>query len=242
MHQTILIVAVELEALLGLAQAMLKFGYQIGTARPDPDELDKGAQMQPGLVVLRPPGDAKERTACLGLVRTHLHKRGVPVLACVADDAEEREVHEILPGIPTLVGRPIRLNDLYKRMQGMFDLARRGQLRISTEQIVAHREPGLYQKDFYYYDTMRSLSLEGCFIESQTPYAVGTQVEMVFCVGNASRSLRIAGSVSRVAEPGEQGKWKGMGIKFENLSDSNRSALESFLMNQLGTLDLPTAL
>src|SRR5262249_49149047 len=86
MHQTILIVAIELEALLGLAQAMLKFGYQIGTARPDAGELDKGAQMQPGLVVLRVPSDPAERKSCLALVKTHLHKRGCPVIACVADE------------------------------------------------------------------------------------------------------------------------------------------------------------
>ncbi len=242
MRLTILIVAGELEALLGLAQAMLKFGYQIATARPDADELDRGAQMQPGLVLLRPPPGADLRATCLGLVKDRFARGGVPILACVSDAAEESEVHKHLPGTPTLVGMPMKLNDLYRKMQDMFDLARRGHLRITTEQVVAHREPGLYQKDFYYYDTMRSLSLEGCFIETEDPYPVGTPIEMVFCVGSASRSLRITGSVTRVGETGQGVKWPGMGIRFENLSEAHRSTLESYLMTHLGTLDLPATI
>jgi Tfp pilus assembly protein PilZ len=88
---------------------------------------------------------------------------------------------------------------------------------------------------------MRSLSLGGCFIESKTPYPVGDSIEVVFCVGAGSRSLTVKGKVIRVGK-GDYGNATGMGIKFDDLGDSERSMLESFLMSHLGTLDLPAAL
>jgi len=242
MRQTILIVAGQSGTLLGLAQAMLKFGYQIATAYADPAEIEKGADFQPGLVLLRPPQDEPARAQCLDLIRTRFASRGVPVLICVSTVEEERGVQERLPGVAVVVGHPVRLNDLYTRMQELFDLARRRELRITTEQVVAHREPGVVHGDFYYYDTMRSLSSNGCFIETAAPYPVGTAIEMVFCIGGGAKSLKLTGRVRRVGEAGSGKTWLGMGVEFENLPESTRAALESFLMNQLGTLDLPSTL
>ena len=58
----VLIVAPQLETLLGLSQALLKFGFQIMTAYPQAPDVERGARMHPVLVLLCPPADAGEST------------------------------------------------------------------------------------------------------------------------------------------------------------------------------------
>jgi len=241
MRPPILVVARQSATLLGLAQAVLKFGYQIVTAYPDPVELDRAERVGPALVLMRPPAEPEARKRCLALIKVRFRDRGLPVLACVSNAQEEQDVRAVLGKIPVLVGSPLRLNDLYLRMHEMFDLAKRRELRIRADLAVAHREPGIYSEDYYNYDTMRSLSLGGCFIETQTPYDVGTPIEMVFCVGSGSRSLRLKGKVCRTGK-GDSDAETGMGVQYDPLTDQDKEVLESFLMGHLGTLDLPAKL
>lgn len=241
MRPPILVVARQSATLLGLAQAVLKFGYQIVTAYPDPVELDRAERVGPALVLVRPPAEPEARKRCLDLIKARFRNRGIPVLACVSNAQEEQDVRAVLGNLPVLVGSPLRLNDLYLRMHEMFDLAKRRELRIRADLAVAHREPGIYSEDYYNYDTIRSLSLGGCFIETQTPYPVGTAIEMVFCVGSGSRSLRLKGKVCRNGK-GDSDAEIGMGVQYEPLSEQDREVLESFLMGHLGTLDLPAKL
>ena len=237
----ILIVAPQLETLLGLSHALLKFGFQIMTAYPQAPDLERGARMQPTLVLLCPPAEAGERTACLDLIRTHFLKRGVVVLACVSNEDEGRVVQDEARGVRLLVGKPLRLNELYLKIQELFATDRRRQLRIRTEMAVAHREPGMYRDDQFKYDTMTSLALGGCYVRTGSPHAIGTRVEIVFSVGRTERSIRALGVVRRHGSP-STGEPPGMGIEFEALPEPGRSALETFLLDQLGTLDLPAAL
>ena len=237
----VLIVAPQLETLLGLSHALLKLGFQIMSAHPQAAELERGARMQPSLVLLCPPAEAGDRTACLDLIRTHFLKRGVVVLACVSNEDEGRAVQDGARGARLLVGSPLRLNDLYLKIQEVFATDRRRQLRIRTEMAVAHREPGLYGDDQFVYDTMTSLALGGCFVRTDSPRAIGTRVEIVFSVGRTERSIRALGVVRRHGSP-KTGEAPGMGIEFEALPEPGRSALETFLLDQLGTLDLPAAL
>jgi CheY-like chemotaxis protein len=237
----ILIVAPQLEILLGLSQALLKFGYQIMTAYPEPDDLERGARMRPSLVILRPPAGSEERARCLGLIRSDFLKRGVAVLALVTSDEEGEAVQKEARNIQVLLGKPLRLNELYLRLQNIFENARRRELRIRTELAVAHREPGIYREDFYNYDTITSLSMGGCYIKADAPHPVGTRIEIVFCVGSGTQSIRTFGVVRRHGQ-GDSGEPSGMGVEFEPLTDANREALETFLMSQLGTADMPSAL
>lgn len=241
MRQPILVIARQSATLLGLAQAVLKFGYQMVTAYPDEAEIARAERMGPALVVVRPPAEPSVRLSCLRIVKTRFQDRAIPILACVSSPEEEGEVRAILGSVPVLVGSPLRLNDLYLRMQELFDLAKRRELRIRTELAVAHREVGLQDEDRYRYDTLCSLSRGGGFIATRDPYPVGTPVELVFCVGVASRSLKLRGRVVRhgTVDPGKE---TGMGITFDRLPEDAASLLESYLVTQLGSLDLPVAL
>jgi len=123
----------------------------------------------------------------------------------------------------------------------MFDLAKRRELRIRTELAVAHREPTMHSEGYFNYDTMCSLSMGGCFIATEAPYPMGTAIELVFCVGAGSNSLRLRGKVVRVGTV-DPGKESGMGVEFDDPPAESASLLESYLMSQLGSLDLPVSL
>src|SRR5262245_33861951 len=125
MRPPVLIVARQSGTLLGLAQAVLKFGYQIVTAYPEAGQVERAERIGPALVIVRPPAEEEARRKCLDLVKKRFRDRGMPVLACVAADKEADEVRAVLGQVPILVGSPLRLNDLYLRMQEMFDLASR---------------------------------------------------------------------------------------------------------------------
>lgn len=240
MRPVVLVVARQSLTLLGLAQALLKFGYQLITAYPDETELKRAGKVHPALVVLRPPLEEEERRTCLQAVKEHFRDRGIPVLTCVSIPEEADSVRAVLGEVPVLIGSPIRLNDLYSRIQEMFKVARRKELRITAELVVAHREPGLYAEDFFYYDTLTSVSLGGCFIKTENPYPVGSKIELVFCVGTASESLKVTGTVQRHGQ--EAGAEGGMGVKFETMSSETAARLESYLMSHLGTMELPASI
>jgi Tfp pilus assembly protein PilZ len=237
MRPAVLVVARQSLTLLGLAQALLKFGFQLFTAYPERQELERAARMRPALVIFRPPPEEKERRSSLALVKECVIDHGIPVVICVSIAEEANAARAVLGDVPALVGSPIRLSELHARIQEMFDRAKRKELRITAELVVAHREQGLYAEDFFYYDTITSLSLGGCYIKTENPYAVGAKIELVFCVGTASESLKVTGTVQRQVEGG--GAEGGMGVTFEAMSGDTRARLESFMMSHLGTMELP---
>jgi Tfp pilus assembly protein PilZ len=236
MRISILIVARDPRTTLGLAHAMLKFGYQILTAFPDEVELDRVEGAIPSAVVVRPPTDPAERTICLRLMKKHFLDRAIPVAACVETQDEARAVKDTLGDVTVLTGKPLQFNELYGHIQEMLDLARRRELRITTELVVAHREPDDLAS--HYYDTMSSLSMGGCFIRTESPYPMGDGIELLFCVGGGSDSLTIRGKIRRHGASVEP----GMGVEFDDLSDDDRARLESFILSHLGTADLPSDL
>ncbi len=242
MRQPILVVASRHEILMGLSQALLKFGYQVMTAHPERDEIERGARMHPSLVILRPPTEPTEQKSSLDLVRERFASRGVPVLACVATDNEGEAVRQGLGICELVTGGRLRLNDLYLKLQALFDTAHRRELRITTEVVVAHREPGVHGAEMYLYDTMTSLSMGGCYIKTDTPHPVGTGVEIVFCPGDATRTLRLGGTVRHHGKGSGSDDPLGMGIEFKSLQPEARTTLESHLMSQIGTPGMPANL
>ena len=238
----VLIIASRHEILMGLSQALLKFGYQVMTSHPVAEEIDRGVRVRPALLVLRPPETKTDLAPCLALVRDRFADRSVPVLACVATGPEGEKVRAGLGGCGLLVGARLKLNDLYLRLQEVFDLVRRRELRITTEIVVAHHKPGGQGEVPFRYDPMTSLSMGGCFIRTGDPYPEGSGVEIVFCPGEAARTVRLRGTVRRHGRTaGGEGR-PGMGIRFEPMAPEARGLLEAYLLGEIGTPGMPATL
>ncbi len=241
-RRTVLVVASHCEVFLGLVQALLRFGYSIQTAYPLEAELDRAVRSNPDLAVVRPPSAGPDLQAFVEVIRTRVESKKIPILACVAAAAEEKFITDNLPSAKVLTGATLKLNELYGRVQDLLNLAARRELRITSELALAHREPGMYQEDFFYYDTILSLSQSGCFIKTDNPYAVGTTIEMIFFVGTPARKISATGRVCHQGEESGRSKRRGMGIQFEKLSPDDRAALDAFLLAQIGSSGMPARL
>ncbi len=239
MKPSILFVAPHARTFLGLAQAMLRFGYQMTTAFPEEADLASLETPQPSLVVVQPPSEPHAKRCCLQLIKARFLDRGVPVVAWVLTQAEQQDVQQYLNETPVVIGNPLRLKELYDRIQELLDLAGRRALRIATDLVVAHRRADRHRENHYSNDTMSALSVGGCFIRTQEPYPIESVIEVILRLGSSSQILKIAGRV-RYHGAEDRGREQGMGVMFENLSERDCSTLESFLMSQLGTVEFPS--
>lgn len=232
MNRTVLLVSRSQGFVEGMSRALSRFGYQVMTCSPDPQELDRMAEAPLNLVLLQPPDRDDERRPCLDRIRSQFLARGVPVLVSVATSREALKVQECVSGVHLMQGNPLRMNDLYTRLLEILELAGRQELRINTELQVAHRELGVGQDD-YYQDTITSLSADGCFIRTVHPYPVGRRIEAQFRVGGAARRISAEGSVVHhgLVLPGMPAL--GMGVRFEGLLPESRALLQSYLIDQL---------
>ena len=174
-------------------------------------------------------------------MRKYFHEQGTPIIACASTPDEEEAILEQLPEIQVLVGSPLKLNELHARVQELLRMANRRELRVKTEMVVAHREPDLYQDDFYFYDTLTSLSSGGCFIQTDDSYSIGSDIERILCLDGRSASLSIRGKVCRVSTLEEHGEC-GMGVEFGEIPRETQETLETFLLSQLGNLEFPSTL
>lgn len=77
--------------------------------------------------------------------------------------------------------------------------------------------------DAAYYHYITELSPGGMFLEKRLPLPVGSQVELEIKLPTGT-TIRCTGSVVRQAEDGQ-----GNGVKFENISDEDKKAIEAFL-------------
>ncbi len=232
MRPSILIVADKPDIFLSLSQVLLKFGCQVLTAYPEAGDMKTKRGMDPWMVIVRPPRPPEERDRCLAMVRDLYRADEIPVFALIGAASDAEVVREFLGDAPALLENPLPFTRLYDWIQEALQAVKRGALRVQTDIVVAHREPGMYREDFFFYDRMKSLSSSGCFVETRKPYPIGESVEMIFCVGGNAGSVRVNASVSRHGS--DEDGHMGMGLAFEDPPPGVLATIEAFLGSQLG--------
>ena len=232
MRPSILIVADKPDVFLSLSQVLLKFGCQALTAYPEPDDMKSARAMDPWMIIVRPPRPPQERDRCLAMVRDLFRADDLPVLALVDSAADADIVHQYLGDVPALLENPLPFARLYDWIREALHAAKRATVRVQTDIVVAHREPGVYREDFYFYDRMRSLSSGGCFVETRKPYPVGEAVELIFCVGGSTGSVRVNAKVCRHGS--DDDGHAGMGLSFTDPPQDVVAMIDAFVMTLLG--------
>jgi len=229
---SILIVADKPDVFLSLSQVLLKFSCQVLTAYPDPAELKEARGQDPWMVIVRPPRPPVERDRCFRMVRDLFHADQIPILALIDNAADAGVVRDYLGEIPAFMENPLPYARLYDWICEVLKAAKRSAVRVQTDLVVAHREPGLYREDFYFYDRIRSISSGGCFVETRKPYPMGESVELIFCLGGNGGSLRVNAKVCR--HGGDDDGHAGMGLSFTDPPQKVIDSIEAFITSQLG--------
>jgi uncharacterized protein (TIGR02266 family) len=98
--------------------------------------------------------------------------------------------------------------------------------RIPIQMLVDYKSEGNYLFDF-----CRDMGTGGVFIETATPLASGSDLELTFTIPDSKETLRTTGKViwtqPKIAD--RKDITPGMGIQFSNFSDKNRQLLDDFM-------------
>jgi len=96
--------------------------------------------------------------------------------------------------------------------------------RLQHELMVAYRVPGgpLFSTHWAV-----NLSGGGMFINTSTPLAVNSPLELVISLPDGAAPLELSGRVARVAA--SEHPTAGMGIEFVDVDDDKRSRIEHFV-------------
>jgi type IV pilus assembly protein PilZ len=104
-------------------------------------------------------------------------------------------------------------------------MERRAHVRLPARFLVEYQ----HVEDFLI-DYSANISIGGMFIQTQRPLPVGTRFRLRFKIPNRARPVETEGVVCWVIPPDHSGPEKsGMGIKFFELSPSDRKAVEKML-------------
>jgi uncharacterized protein (TIGR02266 family) len=77
-----------------------------------------------------------------------------------------------------------------------------------------------------YFQRGANISIGGIFLERTIPHARGTVVSLQFTLPNDTAPIRVKGEIVNVGEASTE---LGMGIKFLDLSESDRERIRSFI-------------
>lgn len=98
--------------------------------------------------------------------------------------------------------------------------------RVPIQLLVDYRSGGNYLFDF-----CRDMGSGGVFIETASPLAVGSDMELTFTIPDSKETLRTVGKVIWSQAPIQDRRdiSVGMGVQFTNFSEQNRKTLDSFI-------------
>ncbi len=82
--------------------------------------------------------------------------------------------------------------------------------------------------DELFSDFARNINEGGIFVETSTPHALGTEVDLQFRLPGGDEPVRVRGSVVHVSE-GEDGEPPGLGIEFEDLDGPTRQRINNLV-------------
>ena len=79
-------------------------------------------------------------------------------------------------------------------------------------------------------DYTANMSIGGMFIQTRNPLPIGTRFRLRFRIPGRAKAVETLAEVRWVLKPEEAGPMKpGMGVQFEELTNDDRSAVESML-------------
>jgi len=93
----------------------------------------------------------------------------------------------------------------------------------------------LVQDERFHYFYSRDLSVGGVFLETEEPYAIGTELKMEIPLPEVAERIKVKGKVVRRVLPAERqkGNIPGMGVHFTDMSPENQAMLADFIAREM---------
>ena len=93
----------------------------------------------------------------------------------------------------------------------------------------------MLREDRFHYFYSRDLSAGGIFLETDTPYPIGSTLEMEIPLPEITDKIHLKGKVVRVVniEERQKGNTPGMGIQFVDLDNWTKAMLADFIAREM---------
>lgn len=96
----------------------------------------------------------------------------------------------------------------------------------------------VYADGFFELET-EDLSIGGMFITTQHLLSVGERLRLVLHLPGSKPAIKVVAEVVRVVEEAKQGQPSGIGVRFVNMSEDDRSVIQDFLALQVSKRQEP---
>jgi uncharacterized protein (TIGR02266 family) len=119
-------------------------------------------------------------------------------------------------------------------MRSTGDLESSGDVRTVVERRRSARTPIVVRIEYSTVDALfsdftRNINEGGVFIESDAPAPLDSEVHLRFQLPGTREALRVSGRVAWI-DAEQNGKPRGMGIEFDNLSDADRARIDELVV------------
>ncbi|HUT55790.1 MAG TPA: TIGR02266 family protein [bacterium] len=222
-----ILIADDMETFLRLEKMLLeRSGYEIVMAKSGSEAIKKIQIEKPDLIfldLLMP--DMNGDVVCR-FVKTNKGLKHLPVIMVTTKGDPESRERCAQAGADDFITKPVTQRDLFEKISKFIRVEKRTFIRTPLRVTVITSGKSFTFKDFTY-----DVSEGGIFVETDTPLAPGTALDVEFTLPGDTAAIRASGKIIRAIAAGQTapGRRPGMGIQFLNLKDADVARIKEYV-------------
>lgn len=222
-----ILIADDMETFLRLEKMLLeRSGYEILMAKSGSEAIKKIQAEKPSLIfldLLMP--DMNGDVVCR-FVKSNKGLKHLPVIMVTTKGDPESRERCAQAGADDFITKPVTQRDLFEKISKFIRVDKRAFIRAPLQVTVITSGQTFTFKDFTY-----DVSEGGVFVETDTPLAPGTALNLEFTLPGDTAVIKSSGKVIRAiqAGPTTPGRRAGMGIQFLTVSDADSARIKVYV-------------
>lgn len=195
------------------------------TTYPDDDALDLARREQPSLIIEDLDAAAGPGIWFCQQLRSDRATRSIPLIVVTSAGSRERAGDA---QADALLERPLARRELYQAVRRFIPLPRRRSHRLETNLRFTFESEGQTYQAF-----SRDISERGVFLKTDRRPPLGSRVRLQFRLPGSWTEIRAVGQVRNTTSGDGPGWAGGIGLEFDEMSESDCQELQGFVRRQL---------
>ncbi len=221
-----ILIADDMETFLRLEKMLLeRSGYEIVMAKSGGEAIKKIQMEKPKLIFLDMMMPDMNGDAVCRFVKTNKALKHIPVVMVTTKSDPESRDRCTQAGCDDYITKPVTQRDLFEKIKKFAGVERREHARATLR--VTATTTG---KSFTFTEFTKDVSVGGIFVETETPIASGTPLDLQFALPDGKEPVNAKGTVVHTVTPETaRGKTPGMGIKFVSISAADADRIRKYV-------------
>ena len=222
-----ILIADDMETFLRLEKMLLeRSGYEIVMAKSGSEAIKKIQTEKPSLIfldLLMP--DMNGDVVCR-FVKTNKGLKHLPVIMVTTKGDPESRERCVQAGADDFITKPVTQRDLFEKISKFVRVEKRTCIRAPLRVTVITSGKTFTFQDFTY-----DVSEGGVFVETDTPLAPGTAIDVEFTLPGDPAAVNTSGKIVRAIAAGQAapGRRTGMGIQFIGIKDADVTRIKEYV-------------